>query len=321
MGQKNNLCPVLKVHGERIERVETEKYLGDKISSDCKSINKTNINERKSKGLGIVAQIMTLLNTMCIGGQYYFKAAMLLRESLLVNGILFNSEIWYDISEHEMRELEEVDECFLRRILNAHLKTPIEALYLELGSTPLRYIIKSRRINYLHYLTKLKKDELLSRFFQAQMKSPVQGDWINTVVEDLKHVNLNLTIKDIPLKSKLKFKKEVKVKIVNTAFNYLKQKSQVHSKMDNLRYKKLSLQKYLSSDLLSKRESQKLFMFRTRMAQFAKNFPNGTDNFECPICKKENTIDNEAHSLNCEVILKQVPNAANQNVGYIWETI
>ena len=75
-----------------------------------------------------------------------------------------------------MRELEEVDECFLRRILNAHSKTPIEALYLELGCTPLRYIIKSRRINYLHYLTKLKKDELLSRFFQAQMKLPVKGD-------------------------------------------------------------------------------------------------------------------------------------------------
>ena len=42
-----------------IDKVENEKYLGDKISNDRK--NKININERKAKGLGIVAQIMTLL--------------------------------------------------------------------------------------------------------------------------------------------------------------------------------------------------------------------------------------------------------------------
>ena len=88
--------------------------------------------------------------------------------------------------------------------------------------------------------------------------------------------------------------------------------------MDNLKYKQLIIQKYLSSDLFSKKEAQKLFMFRSRMAQFAKNFPNGTDNFECRICKKENTIDNEAHSLNCDLIINQIPNAANQKVEHLW---
>ena len=129
----------MKVHGETILVDDKEKYLGDHISND--GSNKTNITERKNKGIGIVAQIMTLLDTICMGGQFYFKSAVLMREGLLVNGILFNSEVWYNISEKELRELEEVDETLLRRISKAHSKTPIEALYLELGCIPLRYII------------------------------------------------------------------------------------------------------------------------------------------------------------------------------------
>ena len=103
-----------------------------------------------------------------MGGQYYFKSAVIMRESLLVNGILFNSEVWYNLNENEIRELEEVDETLLRRILNAHSKTSIEALYLELGCIPLRYIIMSRRLNFLYYLMNLNKNELLFNFVEAQ---------------------------------------------------------------------------------------------------------------------------------------------------------
>ena len=54
---------------------------------------------------------MALLDSMCLGGKYYSKSAVLLRESLFVNGLLFNSEVWYNISEQELRDLEEVDEA------------------------------------------------------------------------------------------------------------------------------------------------------------------------------------------------------------------
>ena len=58
----------------------------------------------------------------------------------------------------------------------------------------------------------------------------------------------------------------MKAKIAIEAFKYLKEKAETHSKMDNLKYKKLAIQKYLSSDIISKNEGQQLFKFRTRMA-------------------------------------------------------
>ena len=78
-------------------------------------------------------------------GKHYFEIAAILRESLFVNGILWNIETWYDLKEREIEELEKIDKLLLKRILNVPISTPTALLYLELGVIPLRYIIKARR--------------------------------------------------------------------------------------------------------------------------------------------------------------------------------
>ena len=72
--------------------------------------------------------------------------------------------------------------------------------------------------------------------------------------------------------------------------------------MEKLIYKKISIQNYLYSNLISKSECQNLLMFRTRMARFANNFKNGANNLQCPLCEKTNSVDSEAHSLICDKI-------------------
>ena len=120
MGKKNMLCPDLKAHEDTIKSDSKEKYLGDQVASDC--TNKENIDMRKGKGLGIVSQIVSILDTICLGG-FYFESALRLRDSILVNGVLYNSEVWYDVKETEIRVLEQIDEALLRKLLNAHSKT------------------------------------------------------------------------------------------------------------------------------------------------------------------------------------------------------
>ena len=62
---------------------------------------------------------------------------------MFINGIVTNAEVWYGASDTLIEDLEEVDELLLRKILNGHSKTPKEALYLETGVVPIRYIIKN----------------------------------------------------------------------------------------------------------------------------------------------------------------------------------
>ena len=51
-------CPELRVQGCETKLIDSEKYLGDKISSDGK--NDINIEDRCNKGLGIKSQALGL---------------------------------------------------------------------------------------------------------------------------------------------------------------------------------------------------------------------------------------------------------------------
>ena len=92
--------------------------------------------------MGSVSRIMDILNTISFGTKY-FEIARTLCETMLINGILTNAEVWYGIKQNEIDELQEVDKLLLRRIFGAPESTCIESLYLELGVIPMGVVIKA----------------------------------------------------------------------------------------------------------------------------------------------------------------------------------
>ena len=101
-------------------------------------------------------------------GKFKIEAGLELRNSMFLNGTLTNREVWHGLQDEDLVALEQVDECLLRGILQAHSKTPKEALYLETGAKPIRFIVKSRRLGYLHHLLTRNESELISKVFYAQ---------------------------------------------------------------------------------------------------------------------------------------------------------
>ena len=160
-----NDCPYLKVHDAKMNDSKQEKYLGDLINSTG-SISST-IEERKNKGYAIVAEIIAILDEIPLG-RYKMEIGLKLRQAMLLNGILFNSEAWHSIDDKEIRKLEIVDEHLLRSLVQGHSKLPLEFLYLEAGATPIRFLISSRRLMYLQTILKRDNDELVKRIFSAK---------------------------------------------------------------------------------------------------------------------------------------------------------
>ena len=102
------------------------------------------------------------------------------KESMFVNDILTNSEVWYNFSDSEVKEFDSLDRLFLRKFL----KVPIsnhESFYLELGILPIGVIVMACRINYLHYLLTRNENDMLYKFFITQWYQPCRGDWTETV--------------------------------------------------------------------------------------------------------------------------------------------
>ena len=128
VGSKQKICPNLKINEVKMENSKRETYLGDII--DESSTIKPNIEKRKSRGYGIISNILTIVNEIPLG-KWKVEAGLRLRQAMLINGILFNTEAWHSVNVKDVIELEKVDETLLRGLLQAHPKIPLEALYLE----------------------------------------------------------------------------------------------------------------------------------------------------------------------------------------------
>ena len=269
VGNNTGICPQLQVHGTIMQRITHDKYLGDIISSD--GSNNLNIQSRVSKGQGLITQIMNILEKVTLGS-HYFQVAMLLRESIFLNGITTNAEVWYGLSAKQVAQLESVDKLLLRKIFNTPLSTPSESMQLELGILSINTVIKARRINFLHYLMNTSESEMLFKVFKSQLDQPVQSDWTEQVKIDIIDLKIGLSLDEIKLKSKKAFKRLVKLKPMDYEYNRLLVAKQGHSKMDNLFYTKLEMQNYLKLENINADEARTFFRYRTRMAQCGENF-------------------------------------------------
>jgi hypothetical protein len=121
---------------EKMKMKEEQMYLGDIISLS----HYKNIQHRKNKGLGIINQIMQILDSVYFG-KYYFEVALVLRSSLLLSSLLLNSEAWVNLSDKNIRGLEQTDEILLSRILESDGNTSNIFKYFELGILPVRFEI------------------------------------------------------------------------------------------------------------------------------------------------------------------------------------
>ena len=142
VGKKTGKCHKVMVHEENMKTSESEKYLGDFISSDGKL--EATISDRIRRAYSYLAEIRDILSDMPFGKRRV-QIGLLLRDAMFVIGVLFNSDAWHNIQEKHMDELEKIDRSVIRFITGAHLKVPSVMLYLETSAIPLRHVISSRR--------------------------------------------------------------------------------------------------------------------------------------------------------------------------------
>ena len=129
IGSKNIECPPLTINGSKMKNSDQQTYLGDILDKigNCRR----HIEKRISKGYSIVTNILVIVNEVPLG-HWKIQAGLSLRQSMLVNGILLNSEVWQGTETTDIVSFEKVDEALLIGILGAHPKIPLEALYLEI---------------------------------------------------------------------------------------------------------------------------------------------------------------------------------------------
>ena len=129
-------CPSLTVNNKEMLTSSSDKYLGDILSSDSKVDR--NITERYNKGIG--NQIISILSEVSFG-YYCFEMAMLFRST-----ILCSVEALYGLKNSHTEQMELCDEILMRKLFSSVSSTAVEALYVETGTLPLRFVIIARSL-------------------------------------------------------------------------------------------------------------------------------------------------------------------------------
>ena len=235
-----------------------QMYLGDVISADGKHTK--NIQNRKNKGLGIIDQITSILETVFFG-KYFFEIAMVLRSSLFLSSVLLNSEAWVNYTEKDVRSLEQTDEILLNKILGCDSNTSNVLKYLELGIIPVRYEIMKRKILFLQYILKQDKDSMIYKVFEATSENPLNNDFVKTCKKYLKTLDINLTFMEIEEMTNWRFKKLVKEKTNLAGWNYLLGEKIRQNKIRNMQFSELKMQEYL---LYSENTNLSKLIFKAR---------------------------------------------------------
>ena len=294
-----------------ISHIESEKYLGQVLSCDSK--NTINITNLRNKGIGTQNKIIQMLEKMP-GGVFHFEIAEILRNALLISSILSNSEVWYGVTKQELDQLEQIDEMLLRNLFYCSRNVPKDLLYLEMGYLPISYIIKERRLMFLHHILQQKEESLVFRFFMAQIKSPTTHDWVSTVLEDLEELDINIEIGDIKDLKKGKFKAIVKEKVTNGAFQYLLKKKEARNS-ENAKGKLLIFSDFEMSEYLITKEydfsiEEKKWLFKCRLEDI--DIPRKWNN-ESILCGNCKDIEfDQRHLFECKYLIGK-----NEMITYI----
>ena len=280
-----------------IERTEEYTYLGFVISNI--GDNMANIRQLKNKSIGVVRKIFEKLSSLNLRN-YYFECAMLLLNVMLRGSILYAADMYYALKESELRQIERIEEGYLRKVLNTTKGCPIVQLYLEAGPIPARFEIQKMRLLYLKYILEQDEDSILKKSLQLQFEHPNRGDWGSTSLNDLKELEINLSLQEIRTMSKRRFTNILKEKTRNNALVYLIRKQGIKGK--EICYSSLEMSEYLQpiNQELTIEPKREFFAVRNCMIDIPNNFSRRDEKYSCICGETEEMI----HIYNCEMLKK-----------------
>ena len=199
------------------------------------------MEEKEIQDIYVGNKVMKQVSEKKYLGRYYFKAYKLMREGLLLGGMLTNSESWINMTKINIEELEKPDTILQRKVLSTSGNPCKSFMMLELGLIPIRYVSMQKRLQFLHYLLKQDKESLLSKVFRILHRDRRKGDFIDLSNKDKTELEIIMTNDKIEAMSKWQWKKLVKQKTNLAAFTFLNEDNKTKEKTKQIHFEKLEI--------------------------------------------------------------------------------
>ena len=179
-----------------------------------------NITDRTNKAIGNINRIESTLRERHYG-RHYFKAFRLMREGLLLGGLLNNVESWINVSKNDLEALEKPDVILMRKVLSSSGNPCKTFMMLELGILPVKFVIMKKRLQFLHYILNENTTSMIRQVYSALEKDSRKGDFVSLTNEDKIELDIDIDNTEIQIMSKWKWKGFIKKKVNSAALKSL----------------------------------------------------------------------------------------------------
>ena len=235
-------------------------------------------------------------------GKHFFKAAKLMREAILINGLLSNSESWINVSKKDLEDLERPDMLLQRKILTTTGNPSKCFIQLELGIIPVKFVIMQKRLNFLHYILHEDIDSMIRQVFVTQRGDSKKGDFKDLTDKDRISLDIEYTDNDIEGITKQSWTKYVKNKIEVAAFNELSNENSTKEKTKSIQFEDMKISKYLELNMRTSL-SRLIFSVRSKTIDIKEYQSWKYENDKCVRC--HTFTETMSHFVTCSSYLNE----------------
>ena len=277
---------------------ESEKWLGQQISGGglAESVAAT-VAAREPKIRAACLEIANIVNdwrSQAIGGM---ETAIILWESLCIPSLLHGAGTWTQISATTEKKLEQLQQWFLRLVLQVGQGAPLASLGWETGLLSMKLRIWKEKLMMVMHLRQLGEETLAKKVYTEQRNNGYPG-----LVKETTKICKELHIEDCntTLMSKAEYKVLLSQLLKVKDESLIREQAKEKSKCERIMREKYGKKDYISK--LTIGEVRKFYRTRVGLLPFASNFKNdkrfARTNWMCR-CEKEK--ENQSHIRNCSL--------------------
>lgn len=264
------------IQGKQIEQTTTYKYLGYTINN--KNNLKSHLKNIKSKVEGAYQTILAIMGNQNFSN-IHMEIPWQLIKTCIIPIITYAGETWHP-NKQETKEINQLLDNIIKRLLMVPQSTPREVLYLETGLLDPAALIQRNRINQYDKIHK-QCNNMTTNLIQDE--NPTK--WKLETLRIMEEYTINETSIRSANKNNAKniINKAVKHKFLEKLKQTGAEKSKVSNLINNENYVELRMQKYLTK--LTRQEASIIFKTKTRMLDVKNNYKNKYNDLKCRKCK------------------------------------
>jgi len=166
----------IKMGNVIIEQAMMEKYLGDLIHQlGCaRSIQET-IKDRIRKLKTTCDEIIKTSESPWMGSLRNSETPFKLFEARVIPSLLNNSESWIDIQNGHIKDLQDFQDEFIRRVLHLPGQTTKAIINWDIGMMPMKWRIAGKKLQYMRKIQLKEDDNITKRALQQEVETGTKG--------------------------------------------------------------------------------------------------------------------------------------------------